>query len=79
MIDAGMKRMLKGEKVGGVKEKFTAVRVTSTDTLHIARQSVDFAYKMALEEKEFKHQQQLAKRREARKAKKEAAEAEENN
>ncbi len=76
MIDASMKRMLKGEKAGGVKEKFTSVRVTSTDSLHIARQSVDFAYKMAIEEKEFKHQQQLQKRRDARKAKKEAAENE---
>ena len=72
MLDAGMKRALKKDKGVGVKAKFTSIRVVDASSLELAKQSVDFAYNAALEEKEFKHQEQLQKRRDARKAKKEA-------
>ena len=72
MLDAGMKRALKKDKGVGVKAKFTSIRVIDASSLELAKQSVDFAYNAALEEKEFKHQQQLQKRRDARKAKKDA-------
>ncbi len=71
MLDAEMKRMLKGNK--GAQEKFTSIRVVDDESLEAAKKSVDFAYKAAIAEKEYKHQMQLQKRRDARKAKKEAA------
>ena len=71
MLDVEMKRMLKGNK--GAQEKFTSIRVVDDESLEAAKKSVDFAYKAAIAEKEYKHQMQLQKRRDARKAKKEAA------
>ena len=71
MLDAEMKRMLKSNK--GAQEKFTSIRIVDDESLEAAKKSVDFAYKAAIAEKEFKHQMQLQKRRDARKAKKEAA------
>ena len=72
MLDADMKRMFKGNKGVAAKEKFTSIRVSDAVSLEIAKQSIDFAYQSAVEEKEYKHQQQLQKRRDARKAKKDA-------
>ena len=72
MLDAEMKRMFKGNKGVNAKEKFTTIRVSDAVSLEIAKQSIDFSYQSAVEEKEYKHQQQLQKRRDARKAKKEA-------
>ena len=74
MLDADMKRMFKGNKGVAAKEKFTSIRVSDAVSLEIAKQSIDFSYQSAVEEKEYKHQQQLQKRRDARKAKKDAAE-----
>ncbi len=74
MLDADMKRMFKGNKGVNAKEKFTTIRVSDPVSLEMAKQSIDFSYQSAVEEKEYKHQQQLQKRRDARKAKKEAAE-----
>ena len=71
MLDAEMKRRLKSNK--GAQEKFTSIRIVDDESLEAAKGCVDFCYKAAIDEKEYKHQMQLQKRRDARKAKKEAA------
>lgn len=57
-------------KTGKTKEQMTVIKIVDTESLELAKQSVDMAYKFALEAKEERHQEQLRKRREARAAKK---------
>jgi len=57
-------------KTGKTKEQMTVIKIVDTESLELAKQSVDMAYKFALEAKEERHQEQLRKRREARASKK---------
>ena len=49
------------------KSQMTTVKVVDAQSYSLAKQSIDMAYKCALEAKEMRHQEQLKKRREARK------------
>lgn len=61
------KTLIKQEKA--VKERLTTIRVVNSDAVDAAKQSIDLAYKLAVEAKEARHQEQLRKRREAKKRK----------
>ena len=65
------KNLIKQEKA--VKERLTTIRVVSSDAVDAAKQSIDLAYKLAVEAKEARHQEQLRKRRETKKRKAEEA------
>ncbi len=57
----------------GVKEQTTVIKINDDETFAMAKNGVDMAYKLALDAKEEKHQEQLRKRREARASQAESA------
>ena len=67
LVNFEVKSMLKS---GKAREQLTVVKVVDANSLALAKQSVDMAYKLAVEAKEERHREQLRKRREARQAKK---------
>ncbi len=67
LINYEVKSMLKNGK--SAREQLTVVKIVDATSYALAKQSVDMAYKLALDAKEARHQEQLRKRREARAAK----------
>lgn len=72
MLTTETKQRFIDENIKQVREKLTVVRITDDETFGLAKHCVDLAYRISEENKEAKHQKQLEKRREARRAKKEA-------
>ncbi len=64
LVNHEVKSMLKSGK--SAREQLTTVKVVDAESYALAKQSVDMAYKLALDAKEARHQEQLRKRREAR-------------
>lgn len=74
MLTTETKQRFIDENIKQVREKLTVVRISDEDSYRLAKHCVDLAYRISEENKEAKHQKQLEKRREARRAKKAAQE-----
>ncbi len=69
LVDIKAREMLKSDKYA--KDQQTVVKIINKASLETAKDSFDMAYNLVLEAREARHQEQLRRRREARKAKKE--------
>ncbi len=69
LVDIKAREMLKSDKYA--KDQQTIVKIINKASLETAKDSFDMAYNLVLEAREARHQEQLRRRREARKAKKE--------
>lgn len=69
LVDIKAREMIKSDKYA--KDQQTIVKIINKASLETAKDSFDMAYNLVLEAREARHQEQLRRRREARKAKKE--------
>ena len=68
LVDVKAREMLKSDKYA--KDQQTIVKIINKASLETAKDSFDMAYNLVLEAREARHQEQLRRRREARKANK---------